>query len=355
MSGCFPPSRENKGMRTWAEISLERLAQNYRNIQTKVGKTVLVAGVVKANAYGHGAVPVSRALVEEGAEWLAVSNVAEGLELRRAGIAARIMVMGGVLPFQRQALLDAHLTPVVHSLEELREWDAVGRILSAHLKVDTGMARLGMREAPAAILAAVAALKHVHVEGLLSHFATPEDPVQSAAQMERFEAVLRVVKPEVIHFASSFAISDRLKGSWLTMVRPGIALYERVLTWKAAILAVKNLPKGEPVGYGARYRAERDIRTAVIAAGYADGVPRALTNKGSIAIGDCLAPIIGAVSMDLTTIDVTDCAPVHIGDEAVIIGGAITADDVAQMAGTISYEILTGIGNRVERVYISPS
>jgi alanine racemase len=316
---------------------------------------VRVAGVVKANAYGHGAVPVSRALTEEGAEWLAVSNVAEGLELRRAGLSMRILVMGGVLPARRQALLDGHLTPVIHSLEELREWDANGRILNAHLKIDTGMARLGMRETPEAIVAAIAALKHVHVEGLLSHFASPEDPEQSAAQMARFEEVLRVAKPDIIHFASSFAITDQLKGSWLTMVRPGIALYERVLTWKAAVVGVKNLPKGETVGYGARYRAERDIRTAVIAAGYADGVPRFLTNKGRVAIGECLAPIIGAVSMDLTTIDITDCPPVHVGDEAVIIGDAITADDIAQLAGTISYEILTGIGNRVERVYSNPS
>lgn len=338
-------------MRTWAEISLDRLAQNYRGIQVKVGKAVHVAGVVKANAYGHGAVPVSRTLVEEGARWLAVSNVAEGLELRRAGIDVRILVMGGVLPDQRQALLDGHLTPVVHSLEELREWDAIGRIFDAHLKIDTGMARLGMREEPGAIVTAIAASKHVHVEGLLSHFASPEDPVQSAAQMARFEEVLRVAKPEIIHFASSFAITDGLKGSWLTMVRPGIALYERVLTWKASVVGVKDLPKGETVGYGARYRAERDIRTAVIAAGYADGVPRVLTNKGRVAIGGCLAPMIGAVSMDLTTIDITDCPPVHVGDEAMIIGDAITADDVAQLAGTISYEILTGIGNRVERVY----
>jgi alanine racemase len=342
-------------MRTWAEISLERLAQNYRNIQAKVGRTVHVAGVVKANAYGHGAVPISRALMEEGAEWLAVSNVTEGLELRRAGLIVRILVMGGVLPEQRQALLDGHLTPVVHSLEELREWDAIGRWFPVHLKIDTGMARLGMREPPGAIVAAIGALKHVHVEGLLSHFASPDDPAQSAAQMARFEEVLHVARPEIIHFASSFAITDQLKGAWLTMVRPGIALYERVLTWKAAVVGVKELPKGETVGYGARYRAERDTRTAVIAAGYADGVPRVLTNKGRVAIGGCLAPMIGAVSMDLTTIDVTDCPAVKVGDEAVIIGDAITADDVAALAGTISYEIFTGIGNRVERVYSNPS
>jgi alanine racemase len=346
-------------MRTWAEISLERLSENYRRIQAAVGRGVAVAGVVKANAYGHGAVQISRALVEEGAEWLAVSTIAEGLELRRAGISVRILAMGGVLPSQRQALLDAHLTPVVHSLDELREWDATGRVFPIHLKIDTGMARLGMRDHPDEVAAAVAGLKHAHVEGLLSHFASPEDPGQSEAQLARFEEALRVVRPEVVHFASSFALTERLKGSWLTMVRPGIALYgyapvgdvKPILTWKAAVVGVKDLAKGEPVGYGARYRAETDIRTAVIAAGYADGVPRALTNKGRIAVGGCLAPIVGAVSMDLTTIDVTACHAVRIGDEAVIIGDAVTAEDIAGLAGTISYEILTGIGNRVERIY----
>lgn len=346
-------------MRTWAEISLAALTQNYRNIQSVVGPGVAVAAVVKANAYGHGAVPVSLALVDAGATWLAVSNAAEGIELRRSGVCARILVMGGVLPFERGDVLDAKLTPVVHSLEELRQWEERGATFEVHMKVDTGMARLGMREDPSKIAAAIAALRWIHVEGLMSHFASPDDPIQSEAQLARFETVLRLVKPEVVHFASSFAIADRLKGSWLTLVRPGIALYgyapvcdvKRVLTWKATVVGVKDLPRGETIGYGARYRAERDMRTAVIAAGYADGLPRLLTNHGQIEISGRLAPIVGAVSMDLTTIDVSDCPDVRIGDEATIIGDAITAEDIARTAGTISYEILTGIGNRVIRVY----
>jgi alanine racemase len=337
-------------MRTWAEISLATLRQNYRKIQAHVG--VAVAGVVKANAYGHGAVPVARALAEEGAGWFAVSNVAEGVELRRAGIRGRVLVMGGVLPFERADLLDAGLTPVAHSLGELREWDAMGRAVAVHLKIDTGMARLGTREPPSA-------LRSVHVEGLLSHFATPEDPVQTGAQLIRFREYLDVIRPEVVHFASSFALVDRLKGSWLTMVRPGIALYgyapvcevKPALTWKARVVAVKDVGSGEAIGYGARYRAPRDMRTAVIAAGYADGLPRSLTNNGQIEIAGQLAPIVGSVSMDLTTIDATDCGRVAIGDEAVIIGRAISAGDIARVTGTISYEILTGIGNRVQRVY----
>jgi alanine racemase len=350
-------------MRTWAEISLERLALNYRNICISVGASAGVAGIVKANAYGHGAVPVSRALVSSGAQWLGVSNVAEGVELRSAGIDVRILVLGGILPFERQGLLDHRLTPVIHSLAELREWDALNHPVPVHLKIDTGMSRLGMRETPEAIAAAIAALKTVHFEGLMSHFATPDNTAQSEAQIAEFEQVLRVVRPEVIHFASSFAlapaITRRLSGSWLTLVRPGIALYgyapvcavKPVLTWKARVLAVKHLPQGSFVGYNARFQAPRDIRTAVIAAGYADGIPRALTNQGQIEINGSLAPIIGAVSMDLTTLDITDCGPVSAGDIAHIIGQKISAEDMARAAGTISYEILTGIGNRVQRVY----
>jgi alanine racemase len=346
-------------MRTWVEISLDQLALNYGNIRSSVGPSVAVAGVVKANAYGHGAVPVSRALVAAGAQWLGVSNTAEGIELRRAGLDVRILVLGGVLPFERAGVIDRNLTPVLHSLAELREWDDLPGATQVHIKVDTGMARLGMREEPSAITAAIAGLKRIHVEGLMSHFATPDDPAQSELQLTKFQEVLHRVKPQVVHLASSFALADRLKGAWLTLVRPGIALYgyapvcgvKPVLTWKARVVGLKHLPKGASIGYNARYHAPRDMRTAVIAAGYADGVPRALTNKGYIEIAGGLAPIVGAVSMDLTTIDITDCGDIQIDDEAIIIGKKITADDMAKTAGTISYEILTGIGNRVERVY----
>jgi alanine racemase len=351
-------------MRTWAEISLDQLSVNYRNICSGVGPAVAVAGVVKANAYGHGAVPVSQTLVDAGAKWLAVSNTAEGIELRRAGLDVRILVLGGVLPFESAGIVEYNLTPVLHSLDELREWDALQGasrvpLKQVHIKVDTGMARLGMREEPSAIAAAIASLRHIRVEGLLSHFATPDDPVQSESQLTRFQEVLQVVEPEVVHFASSFALTERLKGAWLTLVRPGIALYgyapvcgvKPVLVWKARVVGLKELPQGAAVGYNARYHAPRDMRTAVIAAGYADGLPRSLTNTGHIEIAGKLAPIVGAVSMDLTTIDVTDCGSIQINDEATIIGERITADDMAKSAGTISYEILTGIGNRVERVY----
>jgi alanine racemase len=254
--------------------------------------------------------------------------------------------------------MERNLTPVVHSLDELAHWDRMGA-LDVHLKIDTGMSRLGMREEPASIAAAISALKRVHVEGVMSHFATPDNSEQSEAQIARFQDVLRVFKPEVIHFASSFALADRLKGAWLTLVRPGIALYgyapvcdvKLALRWKARVVAVKQLSKGTSVGYNAKYHAPRDMRMAVIAAGYADGIPRALTNKGQVTIREKVAPMIGAVSMDLTTIDVTDCGDIHIGDEAVIIDEKYTAADMAQVAGTISYEILTGIGNRVQRVY----
>jgi alanine racemase len=347
-------------MRTWAEISRRQLAENYRKIQAAVGPGVAIAGVVKADAYGHGAVEVSRVLAGEGAQWLAVSNVAEGIELREAGIRTRILVMGGVFPFEREAIFGAALTPVVHSLDELREWDSLGMFLGVHLKIDSGMARLGLLDSPAEVAAAIGSLKSIRVEGLMTHFASPSEPVQSREQVARFKEVLAIIRPQVIHAASSFALAPGLKESWFMMVRPGIGLYgyapvcdvKPVLTWKARVVAVKDLQAGSPIGYNARFRAARAMRTAVIAAGYADGLPRALTNRGRVMFGKCAAPIAGAVSMDLTTVDISECPEIFPGAEATIIGEGNTADDIAELTGTISYEILTGIGNRVTRVYV---
>jgi alanine racemase len=340
-------------LRTWAEVSLGQIARNYIAIRAAAG--VSVAGVVKANAYGHGAVAVARVLIGEGADWLAVSNVAEGEELRAAGIEARILILGGVLPFEREALFGARLTPVVHSLDELRELDGMARPLSIHLKVDSGMARMGTLASAEEIVKAVRDLRFLRLEGLLSHFATPGEGKQTGEQIARFREVADLIRPEIVHFASSGALG---LGLGLTMVRPGIALYGYgtsgvmpALTWKARVIAVKDLEEGAPVGYGARFVTSRLTQMAVIAAGYADGVPRLLTNRGRVIIQGKAAAIIGAVSMDLTTIDVTGLT-VQAGDEATLIGEGITADDVAEMTGTISYEVLTGIGNRVARVYV---
>jgi alanine racemase len=340
-------------LRTWVEISRERLAANYRALRAAAGAEV--AGVVKANAYGHGAVEVSRILVAEGARWLDVSNVAEGVELRDAGLEARILVMGGVLPFECEALFSKRLTPVVHSIEELRELDSLGRPLAIHFKVDTGMARLGSTASAGEIVQAVRELRYLKLEGLLSHFATPGDPRQTEEQVLRFREVVDLIRPEIVHFSSTGAVALDLG---LTMVRPGIGLYGYgaagvgpVLTWKARVIAVKELPAGVPVGYGARFVTARPTKTAVIAAGYADGFPRALTNSGRVLIGGKPASIIGAVSMDLTTVDVTGLA-VQTGDEATLIGEGLGADEIAELTGTISYEVLTGIGNRVARVYV---
>jgi alanine racemase len=339
-------------LRTWVEISLGRLASNYRALRAAGG--VDVAGVVKANAYGHGAVPVARLLVNEGARWLAVSNVAEGVELRAAGIETRILVMGGVFPFERDVLVASRLTPVVHSLEELRELESLAKPLAVHFKVDTGMARLGSTASAEEIVQAVSELRFLKVEGLLSHFATPGDPRQTGDQVARFRKILESVRAEIVHFSSTGAVELDLG---LTMVRPGIGLYgyeaagvQPVLTWKARVVAVKKLPAGVPVGYGGCFVTARPTSTAVIAAGYADGVSRALTNRGHVLIGREPAAIIGAVSMDLTTVDVTGLA-VQAGDEVTLLGEGINADQIAEMTGTISYEVLTGIGNRVERVY----
>lgn len=363
--------------RTWAEISRDRIARNYRAIRDAVGPGVSLAPVVKANAYGHGAVEVSRVLTAEGSGWLAVSCVAEGVELREAGIQTRILVMGGVLPFEREAALAAGLTPVIHSLAELRAFD---RPATVHFKVDTGMHRLGARATASEVIEALRSASDVRVEGLMSHFASAElfDTTQTEEQIARFHEICEALRaaglaPEVLHCSSTNALAYGRREGWHTLARPGLAIYgyispgdgaapsptfavEPALTWRARLVAVKDIPAGAYVGYDARFRAERPMRIGIVAAGYADGVPHRLSTRGHVVAGGRLVPILGAVSMDLTTIDLTEAPQLSAGDAVTLIGregdAAIDAQGVAETAGEISYSVLCGIGNRVRRVYV---
>ena len=215
--------------RTWAEVSLRQVRDNFRAVAAAVGKDVALAPVVKADAYGHGAVPVARALVNAGATWLAVSCVQEGVALRQSGIDARVLVMGGLLPFEREAVFTHRLTPVAHSLEELRDYEAVGRPLSVHLKVDTGMSRLGATATPAEVVEAVRGLRHVRVEGLMSHFASAEDftSEQTADQAKRLEAVCEALReaavmPAIVHLSSTNPIAYGRREAWCSLVQPGL-------------------------------------------------------------------------------------------------------------------------------------
>ncbi len=370
--------------RTWVEISRAQIAANYRAVRQLVGPDVEIAAVVKADGYGHGAVEVSRVLAGEGVRWLAVSTVEEGVALREAGIAARILVMADTLEFSRAALLEHDLTPAVVSLEQLRELDewlaARGRELAYHLKIDTGMGRLGLIGSAEEIAEAVLSVRRLRLEGLMSHLASAADygSPQTDEQIRRFHQLLEGlrragIQPRYMHVASTIAVAYGRREAWHNMVRPGHALYGYVspargpapprrlevkpaLSWKARVLSVKQVPAGWQIGYGAMYRAAKPMRIGILGVGYADGLPHRLSNRGQVIAGGRFAPILGAVSMDLTTVDLTDCPQVKPGDAVTLIGeeGQVRQDaqQMARLAGTISYDVLCGIRARVKRVWV---
>jgi alanine racemase len=370
--------------RTWAEISLSQIAANYRALREAAGPGIHVVPVVKADAYRHGALPVATRLQAEGAAWMAVSNSAEGVQLREGGVSTGILVMGDFAPFEREALAAWRLTPVIHSLTRLREYDGFARgrgaVLSYHLKIDTGMGRLGTRAAAPEILDAIHAARWLRLEGLMTHFASAADfdSTQTADQIAAFNAVLEAleaegVHPPLLHLSSSAPVVFGLRGAFGRMVRPGLALYGYVpraagpappllvdvkpaLTWRACVLEIKDVEPGGTVGYGARWRAARPSRIAVAAAGYADGVPHTLSNRGHAIAAGRLVPYAGAVSMDLITLDITECPELRPGHAVTLIGqegdARYDAEDMAREAGLISYAVLCGIGQRVARVYL---
>jgi alanine racemase len=306
-----------------------------------------------------------------------VSSVEEGIALREAGIRARILVMADFLPEGRPALAAYHLTPVIPALE-----DVSAAPVPYHLKIDSGMGRLGTRASPETIVRAVAAAvasTGVPLEGLMTHFASSGnyDSKQTEEQLRNFERVLAALRqaglaPRYVHQSGTIPIAYRRVEALGNLVRPGHAIYGYIsparggpgkalhvapaLTWKATVLTVKDVETGALIGYGGIHRAARPMRIAVLAAGYADGIPHRLGNRGQVIAKGKLAPIVGAVSMDLTTIDVTACPELRPGDAVTLLGseGAVSIDaqQMARVAGTISYAVLCGIHARVKRVYV---
>ena len=370
--------------RSYVLISREQIARNYRQVRAAVGPEVEAIGVVKADAYGHGAVEVSRMLVEEGARWLAVSSVDEAVALRDAGIATRILVMAGFLRYEEEALVEYDLTPAVHALEDIAEVERLARArarpLRYHLKIDSGMGRLGTRATAAEIATAVGAARLAHLEGLMTHFASAADYTSSQTdeQIACFDALCRDlaaagIRPQYIHLASTNAIGYGRREAWHNMVRAGHAIYgylspprgpaparvieiQPALQWKAKILTVKEIPEGARVGYGGSFRASHPMRIAILGAGYADGVFHRMSNRGKVIAAGKLVPILGTVSMDLTTIDITHTEALRPGDEVTLLGRegdvSLDAQEIARVAGTISYNILCNISARVRRVYV---
>ena len=370
--------------RSYVLVSREQIASNYRNVASVVGPGVAVIGVVKADGYGHGAVEVSRVLVAQGAKWLAVSSVEEGVQLRSGGIhETRILVMDGFLPYEEDAVVEYDLTPVVHSLGQIRQVDrlaeASGQAIQFHLKIDSGMGRLGTRASACEILATLAEMRHAHLEGLMTHFASAADytSTQTCEQLAYFHGIASEfaragIKP-LLHSSSTIAIGYGRTEGWHTMVRAGHALYGYVspargeaprqrlevkpaLTWKAKLVAVKDLPEGALVGYGGTFRTPRPMRIGVLAVGYADGIFHRLSNRGKVIADGKLSSILGTISMDLTTIDLSHTTALRPGDDVTLLGAEgearLDAQQIARTAGTISYNILCSISARVKRVYV---
>lgn len=367
----------------WAEVSLAALRQNFRAIRQHVGDGVSICAVVKADAYGHGAAACARALESEGAPWFGVTGTEEALALRRAGITARLLLMTGIWKGEEDEVVAERLTPVVWETwhVERLEKAAAGRqtVLPIHLKIDTGMTRLGtsMQLLPA-VCAAIASSRHLQLEGVSTHFASVRDLEKTKKQAALFEEALAVLnscalKPVLIHMANSAAILARSE-TWKSMVRPGIALYgysrvrnpgaapaepttlRPVLAWKTRVIALKEAKAGQAVGYGGTFITQQLTRIAVLPVGYADGFHRLLSNRGRVIIRGEYAPVVGRVSMDLTTVDVTGLPAVEVGDEVILLGESngkcIDAGEHARICETIPYEILCSISKRVPRVYL---
>ncbi|HEX7362129.1 MAG TPA: alanine racemase [Bryobacteraceae bacterium] len=379
-----PSQAESLPYRCWVEVSRAQIAANFQAIRRIVGPDVEVMPVVKADAYRHGAIEVSRVLEQQGARWLAVSNTEEGIVLREAGIDARILVMADFLPFTREAMLAYGLTPVLHSLEDIAALDRLaavrGERIRYHLKIDSGMGRLGVRCGAPAIAEAVFAATNTELEGLMTHFASSANyqSSQTEEQIAEFEKIAHGlaqigIRPPLRHLSSTIPVAYGRRQAWGQMIRPGHAIYgyispargnaparildvKAALTWRATVLSVKEVPAGTLIGYGGMFRAPQPMRIAVLAAGYADGIPHRLSNRGSVIVNGKLAPIVGAVSMDLTSIDVTHAPEARPGSAVTLLGaeGSVRMDaqKIARLAGTISYSVLCGIHARVKRIYV---
>ncbi len=377
---------------TWVEVSLGALRHNFRTIQDYVGPAVIVCGVVKAEAYGHGAVECARALEAEGAQWFGVTSTEEGARLRRGGIRGRILLLTGFWYGEEEDVVCHRLTPAVWDWPQIEALNRAaakvhpdGRFrLPVHLKVDTGMARLGVSlQALPALLERLKSAQQVELEGVFTHLASADviDAPDVERQIERFDQALQCVeasglRPAIVHMANSAATRSRPQ-TWKNMVRPGLALYgyglpflsvtgrpdrgpdlglQPVLSWKSRILSLRDVPANQPIGYSAAYMTPAPARIAVMPVGYGDGLSRHLSSRGRVMVRDTYAPIVGNVCMDLTLVDVTEVPDVLVGDEVILIGAtrqcAISAWEHARMAMTVPYEILCTINKQILRKYV---
>ncbi|EIV99685.1 alanine racemase [Thermoanaerobacter siderophilus] len=367
---------------TRAEIYLDNIVHNLSEVKRWVGKKVKIMGVVKANAYGHGACQVAKVLIENGVSYLAVATIEEALELRECGINIPILVIGYTPLTQAKELIVHNITQTVFDINYVKDLERialnVGKKAKVHVKVDTGMGRIGYTDLKVAEkeIEKMMEMEGVEVEGIFSHFATSDEKNKTYAekQFDVFKKLLERLKEKRIniplkHIANSGAIID-LKYTYLDMVRPGIVLYgsypseeverpldlKQTMGFKTKIVHIKEVPEGTSISYGRTFITKRKSKIATLPVGYADGFNRLLSNNHHVLVKGKYAPVIGRICMDQTMIDVTDIEGVELGDDVVIFGNQegekITADEIAKKLNTIPYEVYCGISRRVPRIYI---
>jgi len=378
------------GRPVWAEVSVSAIARNLHTVKKHVGPKTQILAVVKSNAYGMGAVPVAKALEKAGAEQFGVTCANEGVELREAKIRKPILVLTGFWPGEEKRFIEYRLTPALIRLEDVKSYERAAKAARLksrarfHLKINTGMNRLGILPSELeAFAAALADSPHIQLEGTFTHFASAEDfsARQTVDQEELFKQCLERLRglgisPGIVHMANSGAICAR-PSTWANMVRPGAILYgyyqsfdppdkgqeirdrlrvEPSLSLRAKIITLRDLPAGQPVGYSARFVTQQPSRIAVINAGYADGILRQRTNRGCALLRGRRVPLVGAISMDLTTLDVTSVPEAKLGDVVTIYGrdgnAEIRVSDVAAEIGTVTSDLLCALGRRVPRYYV---
>lgn len=375
--------------RTWAEIDLDALSYNVEQIQKRLAPGCGMLGVVKADAYGHGAQQVAGVLAQHGTAWFGVSNIEEGVALRNSGFAQPVLIFGTTPPELAGELAQQRITQAVYSLEYARalqqKAEAAGAVVDCHIKLDTGMTRLGFLcddgqfERSMAEIEEIAGFANLRLGGAFTHFASADDyegdaPDYTRMQFDRFQRAVAHLRARglalpVRHCANSAAVISYPE-MHLELARPGIILYgidpsdqcagrldyRPVMSLKSTVASIKRIGRGTQVSYGRTYRAPRDIDVAVVPIGYADGYSRALSGRGRMLVGGRYAPVVGRVCMDQLMIDVTGIPDVKRGDEVVAFGrqggNAITAAELAEQIGTIPYEVTCLISKRVPRVYL---
>ena len=373
--------------RTWADIDLDVLASNYAQLCKNKPKDTKFLAVIKADAYGHGAVPMAHTLMDLGASYLAVATIEEAVQLRRGEIKAPILILGYTPASYAETMVFMDITQEIHSLEYARELDEqlknTNYRLNVHLQFDTGMTRIGISTAEESFsddIKAICALPHLHVEGVFTHFSAadsllPQDVMFTRGQFERFQESLSVldslnVKPEIRHCSNS-AATVLYPEFAMDMIRPGILLYgihpseatrakvdiSPVMSVRSVISQIQDVKKGSSISYGRTFVAQHDFKMAVVQMGYADGLSRVLSNRCSLLLHGVPVPIVGTICMDMCMVDISHVPNAEVGDAVTIIGqdGSlhIGAEDLAEITGTNPYEVLCGINKRGPRIYIA--